>query len=81
MLGLTGLLGAGRTELALALFGMTVLERGDVLIDGVRLHLRSNRDAIAAGIAYVSEDRLGLGLNLRQSIADNVSVGVLDRID
>jgi simple sugar transport system ATP-binding protein len=80
VLGLTGLLGAGRTELALALFGMTRLEKGEVLIDGVRRHLRSNRDAIAAGIAYVSEDRLGLGLNLRQSITDNVSIGVLDRL-
>ena len=80
VLGLIGLLGAGRTELALALFGMTVSEHGEVLIDGARLRLRSNRDAIAAGIAYVSEDRLGLGLNLRQSIADNVSIGVLDRM-
>ena len=80
VLGLTGLLGAGRTELALALFGMTVLERGAVLIDGIRLLLRSNRDAIAAGIAYLSEDRLGLGLNLKQSIADNVAVGVLDQL-
>lgn len=78
VLGLTGLLGAGRTELALALFGMAALERGDVFIEGVRLHLRSNRDAIAAGIAYVSEDRLGLGLNLRRSITDNVSITVLD---
>jgi simple sugar transport system ATP-binding protein len=80
ILGLTGLLGAGRTELALALFGMNVLEGGEVLVDGVHQRLRSNRDAIDAGIAYVSEDRLGLGLNLRQSIADNVSVGILERL-
>jgi simple sugar transport system ATP-binding protein len=80
VLGLTGLLGSGRTELALALFGMTRLERGEVLIDGVPLRLRSNQDAIDVGIAYVSEDRLGLGLNLRQSIADNVSIAVLDRM-
>jgi simple sugar transport system ATP-binding protein len=80
VLGLTGLLGAGRTELALALFGMSMLERGELLFDGAPLRLRSNRDAIAAGIAYVPEDRLRLGLNLRQSIADNVSIGVLDRL-
>jgi simple sugar transport system ATP-binding protein len=80
VLGLTGLLGAGRTELALALFGMTRLERGQVLVDGAPLRLRSNQDAIEAGIAYLSEDRLGLGLNLRQSIADNVSIAVLDRL-
>jgi simple sugar transport system ATP-binding protein len=80
VLGLTGLLGAGRTELALALFGMSVLDRGEIFLDGVPLRLRSNRDAIAAGIAYLSEDRLGLGLNLRQSISDNVSIGVLHRL-
>lgn len=80
VLGLTGLLGAGRTELALALFGMTSLERGDVLMDEVPMKLRSNRDAVEAGIAYVSEDRLTLGLNLKQSIADNVSIAVLDSL-
>ena len=78
ILGLIGLLGAGRTELALALFGMTPLESGEIRVNGAPLKLRANRDAVAAGIAYVSEDRLSLGLNLRQSIADNVSVTVLD---
>jgi simple sugar transport system ATP-binding protein len=77
ILGLIGLLGAGRTELALALFGMTTLESGEILVNGAPTRLRSNQDAVSAGIAYVSEDRLSLGLNLRQSIADNVSVTVL----
>ncbi|HEY1382021.1 MAG TPA: sugar ABC transporter ATP-binding protein [Dongiaceae bacterium] len=80
ILGLTGLLGAGRTELALALFGMSPLEQGEIRIDGAAVRLRSNQDAVAAGIAYVSEDRLALGLNLRQSIADNVSITVLDTL-
>lgn len=80
ILSIIGLLGAGRTELALALFGMTQLERGEILLEGVPLHLHSNQDAVKAGIAYVSEDRLSLGLNLRQSIADNVAVTVLDRL-
>lgn len=78
VLGLIGLLGSGRTELALALFGMTTLERGEIFVDGAPLRLRSNQDAIAAGIAYVSEDRLSLGLNLGQSVADNVALPVLD---
>ena len=77
ILGLIGLLGAGRTELALSLFGMTPLESGEIRVNGVKLKLNSNQDAVSAGIAYVSEDRLSLGLNLRQSIADNVSVTVL----
>ena len=80
IVGLTGLLGAGRTELALALFGMTPLERGELLLDGRPVRLTSNRDAVARGIAYVSEDRLSLGLNLRQSIADNISITVLDQL-
>ena len=80
IVGLTGLLGAGRTELALALFGMTPLERGELLLDGAPVRLTSNRDAVACGIAYVSEDRLSLGLNLRQSIADNIAITVLDQL-
>ena len=80
ILGITGLLGAGRTELALALFGMTRPDAGEILLDGTRLALRSNRDAIAAGIAYVSEDRLTLGLVQAQSIADNVVVAVIERM-
>ena len=80
ILGLTGLLGAGRTELALSLFGMTRPDAGEIRLDGARLALGSNRDAIEAGIAYVSEDRLTLGLVPAQSIADNVTVTVLDRL-
>ncbi|MGP1394674.1 MAG: sugar ABC transporter ATP-binding protein [Inquilinaceae bacterium] len=77
IVGLTGLLGAGRTELALSLFGMTRPDSGDLRLDGAPLRLRSNQDAIRAGIAYVSEDRLRLGLNMRQSVADNLVLAVL----
>lgn len=80
ILGLTGRLGAGRTELALSLFGMNRPQGGTVHLDGKPLDLRSNRDAIDAGIAYVSEDRLSLGLVQQQSIASNIEVTVLDRV-
>lgn len=80
VVGLTGLIGAGRTELAHALFGMTRPDRGDIVLDGERLDLRSNRDAVAAGIAYVSEDRLALGLVQPQPIADNVVLSILPTI-
>lgn len=80
IVSIIGLLGAGRTELALSLFGMTPLERGEIALEGNRVTLRSNQDALDAGIAYVSEDRLSLGLNLRQSISDNVAITVLDRL-
>ncbi len=80
VLGITGLLGAGRTELALSLFGMTSPDRGTILLDGKPQHLRSNQDATRAGIAYVSEDRLNLGINARQSIADNLNLAILPRL-
>jgi simple sugar transport system ATP-binding protein len=80
VLGLTGLLGAGRTELALTLFGMTQPDSGSISVSGRPLSFSSNGDAIRAGIAYVSEDRLNLGLNMRQSIADNIALPVLDKI-
>ncbi|HSK39481.1 MAG TPA: sugar ABC transporter ATP-binding protein [Arenibaculum sp.] len=80
ILGIIGRLGAGRTELALSLFGMTRPRHGSIRLGGQVLELRSNRDAIAAGIAYVSEDRLSLGLIQPQSIADNTVIPVLDRL-
>ena len=78
--GLTGLLGAGRTELALSLFGMTRPDAGKIEIGGVLQRLRSNRDAIKVGVGYLSEDRLSLGLIQPQSIADNLVITVLDKI-
>ncbi|MBC2774596.1 sugar ABC transporter ATP-binding protein [Rhizobium sp. AQ_MP] len=79
-LGITGLLGSGRTELALTLFGMRKPDRGVIRLDGREVAFSSNRQAIAAGIAYLSEDRLALGLNQPQSIADNLVMASLDRI-
>ncbi|KAB0678843.1 sugar ABC transporter ATP-binding protein [Aureimonas leprariae] len=77
VLGLVGLLGSGRTELALTLFGMNRSEGGTIRLKGRELTLRSNRDAVRAGIAYVSEDRLSLGVILPQSIGDNVVLAVM----
>ncbi len=79
-LGLTGLLGAGRTELALSIFGLLQPDSGEISIDGARLRLKSNQDAIRAGIGYLSEDRLSLGLIQQQSIADNLVLPALDKI-
>lgn len=79
-LGITGLLGAGRTELALSLFGMLKPWSGTVKLEGKPVHFASNRAAIAAGIAYLSEDRLSLGLIQPQSIADNLVIASLDKV-
>src|SRR4051812_23534929 len=80
VVGLTGLLGSGRTELALSLFGMNPPDRGSIALEGRRIALKSNAEAIDAGIAYVSEDRLTLGLILNQSITANITLTVLERL-
>ena len=80
IVGLTGLLGSGRTELALSLFGMTRADSGTIRIDGGPIDIQSNRQAIRAGIAYVPEDRLNLGLDMRQSVQANLALPVIDRL-
>jgi simple sugar transport system ATP-binding protein len=78
ILGLTGLMGSGRTEIALSLFGMTQADQGAILIDGKPVNFRNSRAAVRAGVAYVSEDRLNLGLVQSQSIIKNTASTVLD---
>ncbi len=77
ILGLTGLLGSGRTELSLAIYGMTKPDKGSMYIDGNELSFRNAGDAIKQGIAYVSEDRLNLGLHQTQSIVKNTGITTL----
>jgi simple sugar transport system ATP-binding protein len=80
IVGLIGRLGAGRTELALSLFGITRPDAGEIRLHGERLRLSSNRDAITHGMVYVPEDRLGYGLVLDQPIAKNIILTVLRRL-
>jgi simple sugar transport system ATP-binding protein len=80
IVGITGLLGSGRTELALSLFGMTQPDRGEMRMRGELVQLKSNRDAIAHGIAYVSEDRMSLGLVLPHPIGTNIVMAILDKL-
>ncbi len=79
VLGIAGLVGAGRTELARLIFGADARTAGTVSLDGRELAIRSPRDALDAGIAYLTEDRKGLGLFLDMSISDNVNIGVLGK--
>jgi simple sugar transport system ATP-binding protein len=74
------LLGSGRTELALSLFGMNPPDRGTIALGGRPIALNTNADAIDLGIAYVSEDRLTLGLILEQSITANITLTMLERL-
>lgn len=77
ILGLTGLMGAGRTELANALFGLDCPEAGEILIDGKQDVIRSPGQAISRGIALVPEDRKSSGLFLENSIAFNMTITVM----
>ena len=77
ILGVAGLVGAGRTELARILFGITPADSGTIALGGRRLDLRSPGDAVEAGIAYVPEDRRRHGVILEMSVAVNVTLGIL----
>jgi ABC-type sugar transport system ATPase subunit len=78
--GMAGLIGAGRTELCRALFGIDTADSGDIIIKGKRAEIRSPRDAVQAGIALITEDRQISGLALGLPIADNVTMANVERI-
>jgi simple sugar transport system ATP-binding protein len=80
VLGITGLLGSGRTELALSLFGELPADSGKIWIQGQEVKIKSTMDAVQNGIAYVPDDRLGQGLFLDQSIFNNIVISVIDRL-
>ena len=80
ILGIAGLMGSGRTELVLTLFGeYGKISKGQVYLDGKPIHPRSSRQAIDAGLSLVPEDRKRMGLVLIQSILKNISLPNLDR--
>ncbi len=74
VLGLTGLVGSGRTETARLIFGVDRREGGTLELDGRKLNIQSPGDAIAAGIALLAEDRKGQGLVLAHSVRDNFAL-------
>ncbi len=80
VLGFAGLVGAGRTELMRAIFGIDTIKSGEIWLAGKRVNFKSPRDAINSGIALCPEDRKDQGLVLSRSIKDNVSIPVLRKI-
>ena len=80
VLGIAGLLGAGRTELARVIAGADVPDAGRITVNGAPVRVRSPRDAIRAGIGLVPEDRKHQGLVLSQTVASNVSLPQLQRL-
>ncbi len=79
ILGLGGLVGAQRSELMEALFGVRHLASGEILLEGKPIKVNSPKDAIRNGIGLITEDRRGTGIFSVLSIADNVSVASLDK--
>ena len=79
VLGITGLLGSGRSELARALFNLEKIDTGEVILEGKKLNLKDVKDAINVGIAYVPEDRLTEGLFMPQTISRNMISAVIER--
>ena len=81
ILGISGLMGAGRTELVSAIFGAYPdRTHGEVLVEGEKIDIRSPRDAVDHGIALLTEDRKALGLFLGQSVAFNMTIASLQTI-
>lgn len=80
VLGITGLLGSGRRELALALFGVMPADKGKIFIEGREVLIRKIPDAVRHGIGYVPDDRIQEGIFLDQSINDNIVVSVVERL-
>ncbi|MCT4584275.1 MAG: xylose ABC transporter ATP-binding protein [Peptostreptococcaceae bacterium] len=80
ILGISGLMGAGRTELVMGLFGAYSHTTGDIYIDGKKVNIKSPKDAIKNGLALVTEDRKGNGLVLSQSIMINTTLASLNKV-
>lgn len=77
ILGFAGLMGAGRTEVARVIFGADRLEAGKIKVFGRECHIRSPKDAVKAGIGYLSEDRKHEGLALGMDVRDNIAMATL----
>ena len=80
VLGFSGLMGAGRTEIMQAIFGNIPLKEGKIFIEGKEVVITNPRQAIKAGIGFITEDRKTEGLLLEKSIAENIEIANLNKI-
>ncbi len=80
VVALAGLVGSGRTEIARCLFGADAFSAGQITLDGQPFHPRSSRDAIQAGIGFVTEDRKDQGVILNMTVRENVSLASLEKV-
>jgi len=80
ILGITGLVGAGRTEVVQSLFGLNKPDSGEILLDGEPVQIETPEQAVKLGIAFVPESRQTEGLVLRQTMRDNIILPILDKL-
>ncbi len=78
ILGFSGLMGAGRTETARALFGADPKDSGDVYVNGEKVEIKTPMDAVKCGIGYLSEDRKRYGIVVQKSVSENTTMASLD---
>lgn len=79
ILGFSGLMGAGRTETARAIFGADPKESGDIYINGKKVTINSPEDAVKCGIGYLSEDRKRFGIVVQKTVAENSTMATLEK--
>ena len=79
ILGFSGLIGAGRSELARAIFGLESPDSGKIFVNGEQVHIRNPRIAMKHGVVYLPEDRQHQGLILLMSITNNITLPILDQ--
>lgn len=79
ILGFSGLMGAGRTEVARAIFGADPHDGGEIFVNGKRVNIKTPEDAVKLGIGYLSEDRKRYGLLLDKSVAENTALASIDK--
>ena len=78
ILGFSGLMGAGRTERARAIFGADKIDSGEIFVNGEKVVIKSPQDAVNAGIGYLSEDRKRYGIIVEKTVAENTTMASLD---
>jgi ribose transport system ATP-binding protein len=79
ILGFAGLMGAGRTEVARAIFGADPYDSGEIYVKGQRVHIKSPGDAVSQGVGYLSEDRKRYGLALGMDVKENVAMAAMKK--
>ena len=79
ILGISGLVGSGRTELAKTIFGFYKLDKGRMILDGKEISIKSPKDSLNKGIVYVSEDRKGESLIIGMNVGENITLSALDK--